>query len=159
LGWNTPREPASEEYLNSEKYELKHHDPKAAGSMKDFIARVNRIRRENAALQGQWNLRFHETGNPMVICYSRATADLSNIVIAIVNLDAFHKQNGWARLDLAALGLDGQRTIQAHDLLGAGRYLWNGPQVYFELDPESLPAHIIRLRRWVRTERDFDYYL
>jgi starch synthase (maltosyl-transferring) len=156
---NTPREPGSEEYLNSEKYELKHGAPNAPGSLKAFIARINRIRRENAALQGEWNLRFHETDNPMVICYSKATADLSNIIVAIVNLDAFHTQRGWAELDLAALQLDASRTVQAHDLLGEGRYLWHGAKVYFELSPESLPAHIIRLRRWVRTEREFDYYL
>ncbi len=156
---NTPREPGSEEYLNSEKYELKHADPQAAGSMKEFIARINRIRRENPAFEEEGNLRFHETDNPSVICYSRATGDRSNIVVIMVNLDAFHKQSGWARLDLQALGVDEQRTVQAHDLLGAGRYLWQGPRVYFELSPESLPAHIMRLRRWVRTEKQFDYYL
>jgi starch synthase (maltosyl-transferring) len=159
LAVNTPREPGSEEYLNSEKYELKHNDPQVRGSLRDFIARVNRIRRENAALQGERNLRFHQTDNPEVICYSKATGDLENIVIVIVNLDAFHAQRGWATLDLAALGLNENRTVQAHDLLGGGRYLWHGARVYFELSPETMPAHIIRLRRWVRTEREFDYYL
>jgi len=156
---NTPREPGSEEYLDSEKYELKHRDLKAAGSLREFIARVNRIRRENAALQGDWNLRFHETDNPMALCYSKTTKDLSNCVVVIVNLDAFHAQSGWATLDLAALGVDESQAIQAHDLLGAGRYLWHGSRVFFELAPESLPAHIIRLRRRVRTEKEFDYYL
>jgi len=156
---NTPREPGSEEYLNSEKYEVKHRDRTADGSLKEFIARMNQIRRENPALQCDGNLRFHETDNPLVICYSRTNADRSNIVIVIVNLDAFHTQSGWARLDTAALGLDERRTVQAHDLLSAGRYLWQGTQVYFELSPESLPAHVIRVRRWVRTEKEFDYYL
>lgn len=156
---NVPREPGSEEYLNSEKYELKHWDLNAPGSLREIIARVNRIRRENAALQGQWNLRFHETDNPMVICYSKASSDLENVVIAIVNLDAYHTQTGWVTLDLGALGVDESRAVQAHDLLGAGRYLWHGSRVFFELSPESLPAHIIRLRRWVRTEKQFDYYL
>jgi starch synthase (maltosyl-transferring) len=159
LAENAPYEPGSEEYLNSEKYELKHRDLNAAGSLKEFVARVNRIRRENAALQGEWNLRFHQTDNPQVICYSRATADLANVVVVFVNLDAFHTQSGWANLDLPALGIDASRTVQAHDLLGGGRYLWHGPQVFFELSPESAPAYIIRLRRWVRTEKEFDYYL
>ena len=159
LAENTPREPASEEYLNSEKYELKHRDLNAPGSLKEFIARVNRIRRENLALESQRNLRFHETDNPAVICYSKATDDLSNVVIAIVNLDAAHAQTGWATLDLGALGVDPGRSFQAHDLLGAGRYLWHGARVYFELVPESLPAHIMLLRRWIRTEKEFDYYL
>jgi starch synthase (maltosyl-transferring) len=159
LGENIPREPGSEEYQNSEKYEVKHRDRNATGSLKEFIARVNRIRRENAALQGNGNLRFHETDNPLVICYSKATGDLSNIIIVIVNLDAFHAQSGWVTLDLAALGVEENGAFQAHDLLGAGRYLWHGSRVFFELAPESLPAHIIRLRRWVRTEKQFDYYL
>jgi len=156
---NAPREPGSEEYLNSEKYEIKHRDLKTTESLKEFIGRVNRIRRENPALQGGASLRFHQTDNPLVICYSQATADLSNIIFVIVNLDAFHIQRGWATLDLAGMGIEEGRSYQGHDLLGAGRYLWHGSRVYFELTPESLPAHIIRVRRWVRTEKQFDYYL
>ena len=68
-------------------------------------------------------------------------------------------QAGWVRLDLAAIGLDDSQAYQVHDLLGAGHYLWQGARNYVALTPESLPAHIFRVRRWVRTERDFDYYL
>ena len=159
LGENVPREPGSEEYLHSEKYELKHRDLQSPSSLREFITRINQIRRENPALQADRNLHFHDTDNPSVICYSKATDDLSNTVIVIANLDAFHAQSGWVNLDLGALGLEEDRPFQAHDLLGAGRYLWHGTRVYFELAPESLPAHIIRLRRWVRTEKQFDYYL
>jgi starch synthase (maltosyl-transferring) len=156
---NAPREPGSEEYLNSEKYELKHRDLNSPGNLEDFIARINRIRRENAALQSDRNLRFHDTDNPAVICYSKVTDDLSNVVIMIVNLDAFHMQTGHVHLDLRSLGLDEDRAFQVHDMLGEGRYLWRGAGNYFELTPETLPAHILRVRRWVRTERDFDYFL
>lgn len=156
---NEPREPGSEEYLNSEKYELKHRTQNTPGNLREFISRINQIRKENPALQGERNLRFHDTDNPAVLCYSRATEDLSNVVIVIVNLDPFHSQKGWATLDLSALGVDSSHAFQAHDLLSAGRYLWQGSQAYFELVPESLPAHIVRLRRWVRTEKQFDYYL
>jgi starch synthase (maltosyl-transferring) len=159
LGEDTPREPGSEEYLNSEKYELKRWDINSRWSLKDLIARLNRIRRENPALHNMGNLRFHETDNPEVICYSKTSGDLSDIVIVICNLDAQHTQTGWVTLDLALLGLDGSRTFQAHDLLGEGRYLWHGPRNYFDLAAESLPAHIMKVRKWVRTERDFDYYL
>jgi starch synthase (maltosyl-transferring) len=159
LGENVPREPGSEEYLHSEKYEIKHRDVQSPSSLREFITRINQIRRENPALQADRNLRFHDTDNPSVICYSKATDDLSNVVIVIANLDAFHAQSGWVNLDPSALGLEQDRPFQAHDLLGAGRYLWRGTRVYFELAPESLPAHIIRLRRWVRTEKQFDYYL
>jgi starch synthase (maltosyl-transferring) len=159
LSENLPREPGSEEYLNSEKYELKHRDRNSAESLRDFIARVNQVRSANPALQRDHNLRFHETDNPMVICYSKATADHANVVIVIVNLDVFHTQRGWISLDLNVLGIDPSRAFQAHDQLGEGRFLWFGARNYFELVPGSLPAHIMRVRRWMRTEKDFDYYL
>ncbi len=155
---NVPLQPGSEEYLNSEKYELKHRDLHAAGSLKDLISRVNRIRKENPALQSNRNLRFHETDNPSMICYSKATDDFANVIFVVVNLDCFHTQAGWVRLDLASLGLDATHAFQVYDLLADGRYLWQGSQNYVELVPEILPAHILRVRRWVRTERDFDYY-
>jgi starch synthase (maltosyl-transferring) len=77
----------------------------------------------------------------------------------VVNLDVKHRQSGWLHLDLEALGIPADHPYQAHDLLGGGRYLWEGPANYVELDPSGLPAHIMQLRRRVRTERDFDYYL
>lgn len=155
---NAPLVPGSEEYLNSEKYELKRRDLKSPASLKDLIARVNRIRKENPALQNNNSLRFHQTDNPVLLCYSKMSDDRSNIIIVIVNLDAYHKQTGWINLDLEKLGLPLNRSFQAHDLLGGGHYLWQGSRNYAELAPESLPAHILRVRRWVRTERDFDYY-
>jgi starch synthase (maltosyl-transferring) len=156
---NAPYQPGSEEYLNSEKYELKHRDLDAAWSLKNLIARINRIRKENPALQSDRNLRFHGTDNPSLICYSKATEDLSNIIVVIVNLDAFHPQAGWVDLDLQSLGLDATHAFEVHDLLGEGRYLWQGARNYIELLPESLPAHILHVRPWVRKETDFDYYL
>jgi starch synthase (maltosyl-transferring) len=156
---NVPLRPGSEEYLNSEKYELKHRDLQSKASLKDLISRVNRIRKENPALESNRNLRFHEIENPSLICYSKATDDLSNVVIVIANLDSFHAQTGWVNLDLGSLGIDPGRAFQAHDLLGGGLFLWQGPRNFVALEPETLPAHILRLQRWVRTERDFDYYL
>ncbi len=155
---NTPREPGSEEYLDSEKYQVKHWDLDNPRSLKHLIARMNQIRRESPALHRDVNLRFHETDNAAVICYSKAAKDLSDIIIVVCNLDPLHTQSGWVNLDLRALELDAGRVFQAHDLLGDGRYLWRGARNYFELTPESLPAHIMKVRRWVRTERDFDYY-
>jgi starch synthase (maltosyl-transferring) len=156
---NAPYQPGSEEYLNSEKYELKHRDLKSVQSLKEFVARINGIRRDNPALQSNRNLRFHNTDNSSLLCYSKATDDLSNLIIVIVNLDSFHMQSGYVDLDLHSLGLDATHAFQVHDLLGEGRYLWHGPRNYVELSPESLPAHIFHVRRWVRTETDFDYYL
>jgi starch synthase (maltosyl-transferring) len=156
---NIPLQPGSEEYLNSEKYELKHWNLDSNANLKSFISRLNRIRRETPALQSNRNLRFHDTDNPALICYSKATDDLSSVIVMVVNLDSFHVQSGWINLDLAAIGLDTRHAFQAHDLLSEGRYLWQDSRNFVELTPESLPAHILLLRTWVRTERDFDYYL
>jgi starch synthase (maltosyl-transferring) len=144
---NAPLRPGSEEYLNSEKYELKHRDLNSSWSLKELIGRINRIRRQNPALQSNSQLHFHETDNPSVICYSKTTGDFANVILTLVNLDAFHRQAGWARLDLDVLGLDANHAFQVHDLLGEGRYLWQGSRNYFELTPESLPAHILHVRR------------
>ncbi|HXJ10725.1 MAG TPA: alpha-1,4-glucan--maltose-1-phosphate maltosyltransferase [Candidatus Limnocylindrales bacterium] len=156
---NAPLQPGGEEYLHSEKYELKHRDLGSKASLKNFIASVNRIRRENPALQSNRNLCFHETDNPALICFTKATDDLSNVIVVVVNLDCSHVQSGWITLDLDSIGLNARHAFQAHDLLSEGRFLWQGSRNYVELVPESLPAHILLLRRWVRTERDFDYYL
>jgi starch synthase (maltosyl-transferring) len=156
---NAPFQAGSEEYLNSEKYELKHRDLDSVWSLKDFISRINRIRKQHPALQSNRNLRFYSTDNASLICYSKATEDLSNIVVVIVNLDSIHAQAGWIDLDLHSLGLDADHAFEVHDLLGEGRYLWQGARNYVELIPESLPGHILHVRRWVRTEQDFDYYL
>lgn len=156
---NTARAPGSEEYLNAEKYELRHRDLNAPDSLKSLITRINRIRRENPALQTNQTLRFHPSDNPFVLSYSKASPDLSNVVVVVLNLDAFHVQKSWLDLDLAALGIPADRSFQAHDLLSDARFLWQGSRNYVELTPESLPAHILRVRRRVRSERDFDYYL
>jgi starch synthase (maltosyl-transferring) len=144
---NVPVRPGSEEYLNSEKYELKHWDLNSSASLKDLISKVNRIREENVALRRNRSLRFHGVDNPSLICYSKATNDLSNVILVVVNLDPFNVQTGWVNLDLGSLGLDVESSFQAHDLLGEGRYLWRGPRNYVALTPESLPAHILHIRQ------------
>jgi len=155
---NEPRAPGSEEYLNSEKYEIRFRDLDTPWSLRDYISRINSIRKENPALHENWNLRFHETDNPLILCYSKATEDFSNVVVIIVNLDFRYKQGGWTALDLTALRVEDAAAFQVHDLLGGGRYLWNGARNYVELSPDQ-PLHIFALRRKARTERDFDYYL
>jgi starch synthase (maltosyl-transferring) len=154
-----PREHGSEEYLHSEKYEIRRWNLSAPHNLRDFIARVNRIRRDNPALHSDRRLRFHETSNDMLLCYSKTTEDLSNIIVTIVNLDFRYRQSGWIHLDLRALGLDERQPFQGHDLLGEGRFIWQGSRNYIELDPQGLPMHILRIRRRLRTEADFDYFM
>jgi starch synthase (maltosyl-transferring) len=154
---NRPREPGSEEYLDSEKYEIKHWDISRPDSLKDFIARVNRIRRENSALRGNSALQFHSVDNEQLICYSKHTDDFSNMILVVVNLDSRYTQSGWVELALEALQLNPQKPYQVHDLLSEARYLWHGPRNYVELNPHICPAHIFGIDRRLRTERDFDY--
>ncbi len=152
-----PKEPKSEEYLDSEKYEIKHWEIDRPDSLKDFIARVNRIRRENPALQSDWSLRFHSLDNDQLICYSKHTEDLSNIILVVVNLDYHYTRSGWVEFPLEALGLDQKESYQVHDLLSDARYLWHGSRNYVELNPNICPAHIFRVRQRIRKERNFDH--
>jgi starch synthase (maltosyl-transferring) len=154
-----PREPGSEEYLDSEKYQIRSWDLERRDSLRDYIARINRIRRENVALQSDRGLLFHRIDNDQLIAYSKACEDSEDAVIVVVNLDPHHTQSGWLELDLAALGLDEQRPFQVHDLLSESRFLWHGMRNFVALDPHQTPAHIFRVRHRVRTERDFDYFL
>ncbi len=156
---NRSREYGSEEYLDSEKYEIRQWDVTNPASLQEFIARVNRIRHENNALQSNHNLRFHDINNEQLICYSKTTDDSTNVILTVVNLDPHHTHGGWLTLTLEELGLDAQQPYQVHDLLSDARYLWHGARNYVELNPHSVPAHIFRLRHRVRSERDFDYYM
>jgi len=153
-----PREPGSEEYRDSEKYQLRQWDLERPDSLRDLIARVNRIRREHRALQSDSSLRFHSVDNDSIIAYSKSTED-GEIILVAVNLDPRYRQSGWIDLDLAGFGLAAEKSFQVHDLLTDARFLWHGARNYIELDPRTLPAHVFRLRRKVRTEHDFDYYL
>ncbi|MFN4259625.1 MAG: alpha-1,4-glucan--maltose-1-phosphate maltosyltransferase [Gemmataceae bacterium] len=155
----TPREQGSEEYLDSEKYEIRHWNLDDPDSLRDFIARVNRIRRENPALHGNQSLRFHAIDNEQLLCYSKQTDDYSNLILVVVNLDPYHNQAGWIHLPIEELKLDSQQPYQVHDLLSDARYLWHGAHNFVELNPHIVPAHIFRIRRRLRTERDFEYYL
>ena len=153
-----PREPGSEEYLDSEKYQLRLWEPERPGSLRHVITRVNRIRREQSALQWDRTLRFHPTDNDALLCYSKSGPQDDTLVVVVVNLDPHHAQTGWVELSLGDLALEPAQPYQAHDLLSGARFLWRGARNFVALDPTT-PAHILRLRRRVRTERDFDYFL
>jgi starch synthase (maltosyl-transferring) len=157
LGVNTPREKGSEEYLNSEKYEIKQWDINRADSLKDFIARVNRIRQQNPALRSNRNLWFHAVDNNALISYSKHSGDLSNIVLVVVNLDPHKTQSGWVHIPIEPWRLDPQRPYQVSDLLNEKSYLWHGADNYVELDPGLCPAHIYRVIRQNSGGHDFNY--
>lgn len=147
LGENRAVAPGKEEYLNSEKYEIKQWDLDAPHSLKDLIARVNRIRHENPALQSNERLRFHHIENDMIIAYTKSTENLDNVILTVVNLDPNWTQSGWIGLPLRELGIDPNRPYEMHDLLTDARYTWHGEYNYVELNPHVLPVHIFSLRQ------------
>jgi starch synthase (maltosyl-transferring) len=146
---NRRKDKESEEYLDSEKYELKQWDIKNPQSLKDFIARVNGIRRENPALRSDLSLRFHPVDNEQLVCYSKRTEAPSNLILVVVNLDYRYKQSGWVDLALEELGLESGQPYEVHDLLTGAAYQWQGTRNYVELDPQKIPAHIFRVTRVV----------
>ncbi|SFP37080.1 alpha-1,4-glucan--maltose-1-phosphate maltosyltransferase [Variovorax sp. 770b2] len=154
-----PRGPASEEYLDSEKYQLRHWNHDDPASLAPFIARVNRIRRENPALQRDRGLRFLHVDNDQLLAYAKASPDGENVVVTVVNLDPHNPQWGWVGLEPASVGVKDGRAFQMHDLLSGQRFTWQGDWHYVRLDPRSVPAHIFVVRRRHGDERDFDYFL
>jgi starch synthase (maltosyl-transferring) len=149
----------SEEYLDSEKYQLRHWDWDRPNALRDLIGRVNRIRRENAALQSDHRLQFYSTDNEQLLFYGKTTPDLSNIIFVVVNLDPNYAQSGWVRVPLAEVGLGPTDSYQVHDLLTDSRFLWHGESNYVHLDPALSAAHIFRLRKRLKREHDFDYFM
>lgn len=149
----------SEEYLDSEKYQIRHWDLKSPASLAELISLVNRIRRDNPALQSDWGLQFHPVDNEQLICYSKRSSDGSNLIVVVVNLDPHHRQSGFVELPLDKFEMVEDRPYQANDLLTGARYMWTGRRNYVELDPASVPGHIFRIRWRLRVETDFEYFL
>lgn len=151
--------PGKEEYLNSEKYEIRDWYWDKPGNLKDFIARINQIRKENRALQVTGNLEFSDIDNDYLLSYWKTTEDLSNILLIVVNLDPYHTQSGFVRVPIERLGIDKGQSYLAHDLLSDDKYIWQDEDNYVELNPNILPAHIFRIRKKLRRETDFDYFM
>lgn len=151
--------PGKEEYIDSEKYQFKGRDWNAPGNIKDYITKLNKIRRENRALHEYANLRFYRAENENVIFYGKMTASRDNIILVVVNLDPWNRQDAFIHVPVEAFGWMESDTYQVHDLLWDDRYLWHGSRNFVALDPHSKPVHVFRIRRWMSREQDFDYYL
>ena len=136
----------SEEYLDSEKYEIRQRTRNAAGSLVPFITSLNRIRHANRALQSNASLHFHSVDNPQLICYSKSTADFDNTILVVVNLDSFNEQSGWTHLDLGEIGCSSAGSFLVEDLLNGAQYTWQEHN-YVALRPGIQPAHIFRVSR------------
>jgi starch synthase (maltosyl-transferring) len=148
--------PNKEEYLNSDKYEIRFRNWNKPGNIKDMITRLNRIRNENPALQEYDNLRFYRAENEHILFYGKSLGD--NHVLVAVNLDPFQRHNSFVYVPIERYGIKPDETYQVHDVLTDKRYLWKGEKNYVDLDPAGEPANVFVLRKWTAREQDFDYY-
>ncbi len=152
-----PVRQGSEEYLDSEKYQVRHWDMSRPDALGDLLGRLNQIRKSHPALQHDRGICFHKTDNPAVLCFSKMQGE-STILVA-VNTDPYHTQWAHLDLDLEALRLTADQPFQVHDLLTGARYRWQGYHAVVGLDPGTSPAHVFAVRRRSRTESDFEYFL
>jgi len=141
-----PISEGSEEYMDSEKYQLREWDLDRAGGLRDLISRINRIRKANPALQQDHNLTFHPTDNDQILCYSKGSTDGENTILVVVNLDCRWKQSGWVSVSPRDLRLPEASSLDLRDLLDDQEYLWAPGRNYVELSPERAAAHIFLAR-------------
>ena len=153
-----PLRPGSEEYKDSEKYQIRTWDIDSPWSLRDLIARINAIRRAQPALQRNDTLTFHPTTNDRMLCYSKHCPGTDDLVVVVANLDPHGIQSGVVRLDEGSLELSLDGQYLAVDLLAGGSFVWEGRENYVRLDPTVTPAHIFSLKRKRRSERDFEYF-
>lgn len=147
----------TEEYKDSEKYEIKKWDLNQKHSLSEFITRINKIRHENPALHQNRNLRFHRIDNDEMIAYSKTSADGQNCIVTVVNLNPHYPQGGTLHLPAQEFGTD--QAYQVHDLITGMRFMWNGESNYVRLEPNVSPAFVFKILKKTRTERDFDYFV
>lgn len=151
--------PGSEEYIDNEKYQLRQWDLNLSDSLRGWITRLNEIRRNNPALQRNDTLVFHTSDNPQILAYSKSAHELGNVLLVIVNLEPRYQHSAWIELDLSALGLRSDETYQVHDLLTDSYFYWRGTRAFVLIHSDAIPAHIFQIRKKLRTEHSFEYYL
>jgi starch synthase (maltosyl-transferring) len=144
---NVPREPGSEEYLNSEKYEYKVRNWDAPGNLVDYVTRINRIRRENRALHEYTNLRFYGADDPNILFYGKMTPERDNLVFVAANLDPFAAHRCLVDVPIAELGIGEGQPYRMRELITDREYEWRGPRGYVDLHPDVEPAQIFVLER------------
>jgi starch synthase (maltosyl-transferring) len=144
---NRARESGSEEYLDSEKYQYKVWDWNRPGNIKDYIKRINKIRRENVALQDTKNLRILRSDNDNIFFYGKWSSDHSNAVMVAVNLDPFNVHDSTVYVPVSEFGFSPNQTYSVRDLITDSLFRWNGQANYVKLDPNFQPAHIFRVEK------------
>ncbi|HTJ50333.1 MAG TPA: alpha-1,4-glucan--maltose-1-phosphate maltosyltransferase [Cyclobacteriaceae bacterium] len=140
---NTPME-GKEEYFNSEKYEVKHHDWKKTNRMTDIISILNKARKEHPALQSIWNIKFCTIENSNLLAFIKATDDKSSIILVVVTLDPHTRQSGYVQLPKDVLGIS-NINIKLHDIMTDDHYTWTQEWNFVELDPFKMPFHLFKI--------------
>jgi starch synthase (maltosyl-transferring) len=151
---HVPREPGMEEYLDSEKYEVRHWDLERPDSLAPFVATVNRIRQEHPALQSNVGLAFHRMEDDYALAYSKRTADGSDVILTVVSLDPVYPRRSPVHLSATALGLEDPDGLEVVDLLSGQHETWSGPRVEVSIDPAVCPARIYHVRIASRPDVD-----
>jgi starch synthase (maltosyl-transferring) len=136
----------SEEYLDSEKYQVRPRNFEDPDSLAPTIARINAIRRAHPALQHDRGLEFHATDNDQLICYSKRAPDGTDPILVVVNLDPTRMQQGHVKLPLIDWKLPLDARVEVDDLLSGETYFWTGEWNYVRLDPETRVAHVLAVR-------------
>ena len=138
--------PGSEEYVDSEKYQVRHWDLERPDSLRPLITAVNAARRANPALREQRTLRFVPTDNDQLLAYTKHSADGANLIMVVVNLDPHLTQSGWVDVPVHDYFIGGEQPYELHDLLTDARYVWRGGRNFVRLDPNRQPAHLFRVQ-------------
>ncbi|HEX2241612.1 MAG TPA: alpha-1,4-glucan--maltose-1-phosphate maltosyltransferase [Actinomycetota bacterium] len=141
---NTPIRPGSEEYLNSEKYELKPRDY-SGDNLIPYITRINEIRRKHPVTSELTNLYFHDIDKEHLLAFSKTRRN-QDALLVVVNLNPWHWEEGTLHLNLDVFGFGHDQPFEVHDLITDTTYMWRGPDNYVRLDPFDEPAHIFRVR-------------
>lgn len=144
FGINTPHG-AKEEYVDNEKYEIKHWDWTKYTRIREMIIRINQIRKKNTALQTTWNIEFVETTSDQIIAYLKTDVKTNNTLLIVVNLDVTQTHSASLRIPLETLPIDSSSELKVSDLLSGDTYYWRGEWQYVELNPYLMPAHIFKI--------------
>lgn len=151
--------PGKEEYDHSEKYELKQwRAEEIEKSTLDYFSAINKIREENPEFHKIDNIRFLPVENNQLLYFGKFNDEGNNAILIIVNLDPNYTQSGWAKVPIHELGISPEQSFLVIDLLGGGQYIWQGEYNYVELNPHILPAHILKIKKYLKKENQFDYF-
>ena len=145
--------PYKDELKDSEKYEYKVHDWDAPGNIKNYIGKINRIRRENPALHYTGNLRIYNSTADPVLFYGKTSPDRRNTILVAVNLDPLHSASGRITVPVEEFGISSDEEYGVRELITGAVHTWRGREQYVTLDPAVEPAAIYRIEKTDRNNQ------